>query len=73
LQLQNELIERGNYAALAALAFPMVGLWMLGKSGMWWLRERKFANTRLVMSRASVAARRPAGGADRYCVRRAVR
>ena len=44
LRLRDELTRRGNYAALVGLVFPIVGLLMVSKSAVSWLRHRKFAN-----------------------------
>jgi len=50
LKLRIELVEKGNYAALLALVFPIIGLLMLARSAVSGLRHRKFANLRLALS-----------------------
>ena len=50
LRLRAEVIERRNYPALLGLAFPLVGLTMLGSWALRRLRRRKFERLRFAMS-----------------------
>ena len=49
-QLPDEVLRRGNYAGLLALAFPIVGVFLVAKSLAALLRDRKFQNARLELS-----------------------
>jgi hypothetical protein len=49
-QLPGEVMRRGNYPALLALVFPLVGLFLVGKSVAALLRDRKFRSARLELA-----------------------
>jgi hypothetical protein len=49
-QLPGEILRRGNYPALLALVFPLVGVFLAGKSIAALLRDRKFRNARLELT-----------------------
>ena len=50
LQLREELVDRGNYLALAGLVFPITGLLLGGQVVLSRIRQRKFAGLRLTLA-----------------------
>jgi len=49
--MQTEFLQKGRYLTLLALAFPIVGISMIGHSSVIYLRSRKFRNLRFTLSK----------------------
>jgi hypothetical protein len=50
MRLPTEVFDRKRYVTLVALAFPLVGVFLVGKSLFAYLRDRKFRNLRVTLS-----------------------